>query len=191
LNSLTSFKKRHDDAKRRLTVLESQSTDVDFGYYRSVLKNQSIIDEIEKSVRGYTVKKVDVSRQIKAIEGFETTAIKSAEETKGQVEKELKDLEATLQNIQGARAFEDLTVVCYEFWNGCSEHSPCRESMGRGMLINNYRTKLWPRSPRLRSVLRQWSLTTGGCRPDTRYVLFRPSYIAIWSMLITTAGEVR
>lgn len=92
--------------------LEAQSVDVDFASYRSTLKNQSIVDEIEKAVRGYQVKKVDVSRQIKAIESFEATAIKSAEETKGQVEKELKDLEATLQNIQGARPFEDLTVVC-------------------------------------------------------------------------------
>jgi len=64
-------------------------------------------------MKGYQVKKVDVARQIKAIESFEATAVKSAEETKGMVEKELKDLEATLQNIQGARPFEDLTVVCY------------------------------------------------------------------------------
>jgi len=169
LNSLTSFKKRHDDAKRRLTVLETQSTDVDFGYYRSVLKNQSIIDEIEKSVRGYTVKKVDVSRQIKAIEGFETTAIKSAEETKGQVEKELKDLEATLQNIQGARAFEDLTVVCCGLRNGCWTVQ-CYAITEGDSLINDYRTRLWLPNLKLRSVLRQWSPTTGGCRPDTRYI---------------------
>jgi len=189
LNSLTSFKKRHDDAKRRLTVLESQSTDVDFAHYRSILKNQSIVDEIEKSVRGYTVKKVDVSRQIKAIEGFETTAIKSAEETKGQVEKELKDLEATLQNIQGARAFEDLTVVCYELWSSRFEQPGCDALMGEKMLIRKYRTKLWPPSPRSKSVLRQWSQTTGGCRPDTRYATYK-LLVLKWRMLITTTGEV-
>lgn len=63
-------------------------------------------------MKDFSVKKVDVSRQIKAIEAFEATAVKSAEETKGVVEKELQDLKRTLENIQGARAFEDLTVVC-------------------------------------------------------------------------------
>lgn len=58
------------------------------------------------------MKKVDLARQIKAIESFEATAVKGAEETKGLVETELKDLEKTLENIQGARPFEDLTVVC-------------------------------------------------------------------------------
>jgi len=54
----------------------------------------------------------DVGRQIKAIEAFEAQAIKNAEETKGRVDLELKDLEKTLKNIEEARPFEDLTVVC-------------------------------------------------------------------------------
>ncbi|KAI7338824.1 hypothetical protein KC354_g17232, partial [Hortaea werneckii] len=48
--------------------------------------------------------------QIKSIEAFEAQAVKSAEETKGKVDAELKDLEATLKNIESARPFEDLTV---------------------------------------------------------------------------------
>ena len=52
-----------------------------------------------------------MNRQIKAIEAFEAQAVKSAEETKGVVDKELKDLEKTLKNIEEARPFEDLTVV--------------------------------------------------------------------------------
>lgn len=119
-----------------------------------------------------------MSRQIKAIEGFEATAIKSAEETKGQVEKELKDLEATLQNIQGARAFEDLTVVCCErLWSARFAHIEYDVAIGGKMLIYDYRTKLWPPSLRLKSVLRQWSLTTGGCRLDTRYVTRRTNWV--------------
>ena len=39
-------------------------------------------------------------------------AVKNAEETKGLVDKELGDLEKTLKNIEEARPFEDLTVVC-------------------------------------------------------------------------------
>lgn len=168
LNSLTAFKKRHDDAKRRLQQLEAQSVDVDFASYRSTLKNQSIVDEIEKAVKGYQVKKVDVSRQIKAIESFEATAIKSAEETKGQVEKELKDLEATLQNIQGARPFEDLTVVCA---GKDSRHASSACMVVHGALLTaRDRMKSWLLSLRSRSAWRRWCQTTDGCLRDTRYV---------------------
>ena len=52
-----------------------------------------------------------MSRQIRAIEAFETQAVKSAEETKGKVDGELRDLEKTLNNIDEARPIEDLTVV--------------------------------------------------------------------------------
>ena len=37
--------------------------------------------------------------------------MKSAEETKGKVDGELKELEKTLKNIEEARPFDDLTVV--------------------------------------------------------------------------------
>ena len=52
-----------------------------------------------------------MGRQINAIEAFEVQAVKSAEETKGRVDGELRELEATLKNIETARPFEDLTVV--------------------------------------------------------------------------------
>lgn len=38
--------------------------------------------------------------------------MKNAEETKGKVDLELKDLEKTLKNIEEARPFDELTVVC-------------------------------------------------------------------------------
>lgn len=59
-----------------------------------------------------------MQRQIKAIEAFETQAIKNAEATKGRVDEELKDLEKTLKNIETARPFEDLTVVCISAMEG-------------------------------------------------------------------------
>ncbi len=55
-----------------------------------------------------------MGRQIKAIEAFEVQAVKSAEETKGRVDGELRELEATLKNIETARPFEDLTVVSFQ-----------------------------------------------------------------------------
>lgn len=70
-----------------------------------------MIDEIENHFKTFKPATYDVSRQIKAIEAFEAQAIKNAEETKGRVDMELKDLEKTLKNIEEARPFEDLTVV--------------------------------------------------------------------------------
>ena len=51
--SLTAFKKRHDEAKKDQLTLAQQPTTVDFAYYRSVLKNTKVIDEIEKAVNAY------------------------------------------------------------------------------------------------------------------------------------------
>lgn len=153
LNSLSSFKARNDEARRRLGVLQQQPTEVDFAHYRSVLKNTAVIDEMEKALKDFQIKKIDVSRQIKAIEAFEATAVKSAEETKGLVEKELKDLERTLSNIEGARPFEDLTVVS---WRPAiiTLAKWCRTKL---CLIHwHYRTKSWLHSQRLKSVLRRW-----------------------------------
>ena len=71
-----------------------------------------MVDEIEGHFKSFKPATYDVGRQIKAIEAFETQAVKSAEETKGRVDGELKDLQKTLENIEQARPFEDLTVVC-------------------------------------------------------------------------------
>jgi len=93
-------------------VLSEQPQTVDFAYYRSVLKNTAVVDEIEKAFNNFKPQTIDVTRQIKAIEAFEAQALKSAEETKSVVDQELKDLEKTLKNIEDARPFDQLTVVC-------------------------------------------------------------------------------
>ena len=112
--SLQAFKKRNEDARRRVAMLSEQPQKVDFAHYRSILKNQAIVDEIEKHFSSFKPVAYDVGRQIKAIEAFEAQAVKSAEETKGKVDLELKDLEKTLKNIEEARPFDELTVVCYD-----------------------------------------------------------------------------
>ncbi|EOD45007.1 putative atp synthase d mitochondrial protein [Neofusicoccum parvum UCRNP2] len=109
-NSLAAFKKRNDDARRKVQQLSEQPTTVDFSHYRSVLKNTAIVDQIEKEFSAFKPATYDVNRQIKAIEAFEAQAVKSAEETKGAIDAELRDLEKTLKNISEARPFEDLTV---------------------------------------------------------------------------------
>lgn len=70
-----------------------------------------MVDEIEQHFKSFKPKTYDVDRQIKSIEAFEVQAVKSAEETKGKVDGELRDLQKTLENIETARPFEDLTVV--------------------------------------------------------------------------------
>ena len=115
VTSLQAFKKRNEDARRRVAQLSEAPQKVDFAHYRSILKNQAVVDEIEKHFSTFKPATYDVGRQIKAIEAFEAQAIKNAEETKGRVDLELKDLEKTLKNIEEARPFEDLTVVCRDW----------------------------------------------------------------------------
>ncbi|CRK22880.1 hypothetical protein BN1723_012812 [Verticillium longisporum] len=108
--SLQAFKKRNEDARRKVQQLSELPTAVDFAHYRSVLKNQAVVDEIEKRFTAHKPAAYDVSRQLKAIEAFEVEAVKNAEATKEKVGLELKDLEKTLSNIETARPFEDITV---------------------------------------------------------------------------------
>ena len=157
--------------------LSEQPTTVDFSAYRSTLKNQAIVDEIEKRFNAFKPNTYDVNRQIKAIDAFEVEAVKNAEATKQAVDLELKDLAATLKNIEEARPFEDLTVVCIA----------SREALST-TLTRFSRTRLPP--PRSLSTRRPTplSLRVAGWCPDTRYV----PRISLDKNLIltTTTGEV-
>ncbi|CCX34619.1 hypothetical protein FPQ18DRAFT_335864 [Pyronema domesticum] len=107
---LQAFKKRNEDARRKVVVLSEQSQEVDFAGYRALLKNQAVIDEIESAYKAFKPKTYDVSKTIAAITQFEQAAVKNAETTKSKVDAELKDLNMTLKNISEARSFDDLTV---------------------------------------------------------------------------------
>merc|ERR1712078_866075 len=74
VSSLQAFKKRNEDARRRLQVLSEQPTTVDFAAYRSQLKNTAIVDEIEKRFKDFKPTTYDVNRQLKAIDAFEVEA---------------------------------------------------------------------------------------------------------------------
>ncbi|KAI9456991.1 mitochondrial ATP synthase [Lactarius psammicola] len=108
--ALQAFRKRHSDAQRIAGNLNAQPTTVDLAHYRSVLKNKAIVDEAEKILRDFKPVTYDVGAHVKAIETFETKAIAKAKETEAKIDVELKDLQATLSNIQDARPFEDLTL---------------------------------------------------------------------------------
>jgi len=110
VSSLQAFKKRNDDARRRVQQLSELPTTVDFAQYRRVLKNTAVVDEMERRFKAFRPATYDVGRQLKAIEAFEVEAVRNAEATREKVDLELKDLEKTLENIEDARPFEDLTV---------------------------------------------------------------------------------
>lgn len=158
VSSLQAFKKRNEDARRKVQVLSSLPTTVDFSAYRSVLKNQAVIDEIEKRFKDFKPATYDVNRQLKAIDAFEVEAVKNAEATKQAVDLELKDLAATLKNIESARPFEDLTVVCW----------PARFAIYRILMC--LRTRLLPPRRRLtRRLPNSFPRDAGWCL-GTRYV---------------------
>ncbi|KAK7204611.1 hypothetical protein BZA70DRAFT_279584 [Myxozyma melibiosi] len=110
VSSLQSFRKRNEDARRKVVELSSQPTTVDFAYYRSVLKNTKVVDEIEGAFKKFKPTTYDVTAQLKTIEKFEATALENAKTTETKVEAELADLIKTLDNIESARPFSELTV---------------------------------------------------------------------------------
>lgn len=157
--------------------LSEHSTTVDFAAYRSTLKNQAIVDEIEKRFKAFKPVTYDVNRQLKAIDAFEVDAVKNAEATKQAVDLELKDLAATLKNIEEARPFEDLTVVRLDVMD-----------MREPDLTQVFRTKsLPPRSLSTRRPTRSSPRVAGWC-PGTRYV--RPRAHSRIIPLTISTGEV-
>ncbi|KAF9434725.1 ATP synthase d subunit [Entomortierella beljakovae] len=108
--ALTAFRKRNEEARRVLGDLKEQKTAVDFAHYRKVLKNQAVVDELEKSFKAFKPTSYDVQAQIKSIEAVESKALDRAKTTATKVESELADLEATLKNIESSRPIEELTV---------------------------------------------------------------------------------
>ena len=108
--ALTNFRKRNVDAHTKLNHLRSSRTEVDFSYYRSVLKNTAVIDQIEKAAKEFKPVTYDVSVILKGIETFEAQAVKNAEETEKKISEQLVDLEETVKNIDQARKPDDLSV---------------------------------------------------------------------------------
>ena len=93
------------------------------------------MDEIEKAVKSYEVKKVDVSRQLKALEAFEAQAVKSAEETKVKVDEEVGGLQQCLKDIESVRAWEEISVVSI-CWLDCPSSLPSVQRAAYGSSIS-------------------------------------------------------
>lgn len=93
------------------------------------MKNQAIVDEAEKILKEFKPVTYDVNTHVQAIETFEAKAVSflpcelekslngwiflqvaKAKETEEKIDVELKELQATLANIEQSRPFEQLTV---------------------------------------------------------------------------------
>ncbi|KAG4306341.1 hypothetical protein PORY_000329 [Pneumocystis oryctolagi] len=110
VSSLLEFQKRNSDAWTKVGALQEQVQDINFDHYRSILRNHSVLNEIEKDVKAFRPLKYNTVSQIKTIDQFETKALENAKKTAENVTAELVLLEKTLLNIQKARPIEDLTV---------------------------------------------------------------------------------
>lgn len=109
---LSGFKKRNDEARRRVLELEQQKkqTQVDFAHYKSVLQNNAVVDEIQGHVRSYKPVVADIAKQLESLKAFERVALDNAREAEQQVAQELVQLKDTLSKIEAARPFDELTV---------------------------------------------------------------------------------
>jgi precorrin isomerase len=115
-SALTTFRKRNVDAHTKLNHLRTSRKTVDFAYYRSILKNQSVIDEIEKAAKSFKPVTYDVSTILSGIDKFETEAVKNAEQTEKKISEQLVDLDETIKNIDQARLPDDLSVCPPDGW---------------------------------------------------------------------------
>ncbi|CAG8782379.1 2690_t:CDS:2 [Dentiscutata erythropus] len=108
--SLLAFRKRNDEAKRVVAALKQQKSDIDFENYRRILKNKAIVNEAEKVLTQFKPTKVDLDAQLKIVENFEKKAMDYARNTVSRVDTELRDLQATLTNMEQTRPFKDISV---------------------------------------------------------------------------------
>ncbi|KAL7008867.1 ATP synthase d subunit [Cystobasidiomycetes sp. EMM_F5] len=111
LAALNAFRKRHADAAMANQQVKELKADVDFAHYKQVLKNQSVVSELEKTFTSFKPVDYDVQAQIKAIGQFQERAVDGAKKAAQKVDQQLSALNATLKDIESARPVEDLTTA--------------------------------------------------------------------------------
>lgn len=94
----------------RNAALKSTTPEIDMSHYKSLLKDQSAIQNAEKVLKEFKAVDYDVSKFNSAVDAFKGKAVEAAKATLTKIESEESSLKDTLANIQEARPFEDLTV---------------------------------------------------------------------------------
>lgn len=74
--ALQAFRKRNDEARRVVSALKEQKTDINFEHYRKILKNKSIVNEAENALRAFEPAKIDLTTQMRAVETIEAKAVR-------------------------------------------------------------------------------------------------------------------
>ncbi|KAJ1499107.1 ATP synthase d subunit [Coelomomyces lativittatus] len=108
--ALNAFRKRHEELLRMVGELQESRQSIDFQSYRSILKNQKIVDEAESVFKNYVPSAFPLEAQFKVIQAFQTISLEKAAETERQLQEQLKDLNETLKNIKEARPVEELSM---------------------------------------------------------------------------------
>lgn len=109
-SQLQAFRARNTSAANKNAALKSSTPEIDLSHYKSILKDQSAVQNAEKVLREFKAVDYDVSKWNGVVDAFEGKAVAAAKETLAKISKEEGSLKETLSNIQEARPFEDLTV---------------------------------------------------------------------------------
>lgn len=59
-----------------MSALKATSSTVDFEHYRSTLKNQAIVDQLEATFKSFKPVDYDLQAQLKTIDQFEQKAVR-------------------------------------------------------------------------------------------------------------------
>jgi F-type H+-transporting ATPase subunit d len=75
LAALNVFRRRHADLSKTLADLKEQDVAIDFAHYRSVLKNQKVVNNAESSLKTFKAVNYDLEGQLKLIQQHEAKAV--------------------------------------------------------------------------------------------------------------------
>lgn len=110
LSEVSTFRARHTAAATRNASLRSSAPQLDLAKYKSVLKDQSALQNAEKVLSSFKPVSYDLGKIQGVVDAFESRAVEQAKATVEKISAEEDSLNATLSNIKDARPFEDLTV---------------------------------------------------------------------------------
>lgn len=107
---VNAFRARHAAASTKNASLVSSTPTIDLARYKSILKDQSALQNAEKVLSSFKPVSYDLGKITGVVDAFESRAVDAAKKTLEKIQGEQEGLEQTLSNIREARPFEDLTV---------------------------------------------------------------------------------
>jgi F-type H+-transporting ATPase subunit d len=164
-SQLQAFRARHTSALNKNSALKSTVPEIDISHYKSILKDQSAVQNAEKVLREFKPVDYDLSKWNGVVDAFEGKAVAAAKETLAKISKEEGSLKETLSNIQEARPFEDLTVSHFPHVHCLVSGQAQMLNGGTELRVEIYRDLQWQRSISRCPLVLIYSTNTG--LPDT------------------------